>query len=93
MTLPKPNLDLSWKDDASCGKMNLKKSDLIFFPSIQNKRSNRWDQGKKICLGCPVSKECLAEAIYSTPVINEGLWGGLTPFERRTLIEKEKTSP
>ena len=46
-----------------------------FFPS----RRDDADAPKATCRGCPVRAECLAAGIGE----REGVWGGLTPFERR----------
>jgi WhiB family redox-sensing transcriptional regulator len=39
---------------------------------------------KRICIGCPVQYECLAEALDSR--IESGVWGGMTERERRALL-------
>jgi WhiB family transcriptional regulator, redox-sensing transcriptional regulator len=39
---------------------------------------------KRVCRGCPVRYECLAEALDSR--IEAGVWGGLTERERRALL-------
>lgn len=46
------------------------------------------DEAKEFCLGCPVILECLKSALDS----NErwGVWGGLTPSERRTIRHGRK---
>jgi hypothetical protein len=38
---------------------------------------------KAICARCPVKQECLDYAVATRE--NEGVWGGLTPSERRKL--------
>ena len=38
-------------------------------------------EAKLICAGCPVRQECLDYAIAKREV--RGIWGGLTPVERR----------
>lgn len=58
----------------------------IFFP-------NKGDSGsaadaKAICKQCEVQKECLAWAITNGE--EYGVWGGLTPKERRSLRERGK---
>ena len=41
-------------------------------------------QAKQVCAACPVRAECLDYALR----VNEplGVWGGLDPIERRTLL-------
>jgi WhiB family redox-sensing transcriptional regulator len=41
---------------------------------------------KRICGGCPVRGECLAEALDNG--IEEGVWGGATERERRALLRR-----
>jgi WhiB family redox-sensing transcriptional regulator len=38
---------------------------------------------KEVCAGCGVRLHCLAYAIAANP--EEGVWGGLSPSERRVL--------
>ena len=39
---------------------------------------------KRVCTGCPVRIECLAEALDNQ--IEWGVWGGMTERERRALL-------
>lgn len=41
---------------------------------------------KRVCNGCPVRTECLAEALDSQ--IEWGVWGGLTERERRIVLKR-----
>lgn len=41
---------------------------------------------KRICRGCPVQRECLAEALDNR--IEFGVWGGMTERERRALLRR-----
>ena len=41
---------------------------------------------KRVCYGCPVRTECLAEALDGK--IEFGVWGGMTERERRLLIRR-----
>jgi WhiB family transcriptional regulator, redox-sensing transcriptional regulator len=43
-------------------------------------------QAKKICNGCPVRTECLADALDNRTEF--GVWGGLTERERRALLRR-----
>jgi WhiB family redox-sensing transcriptional regulator len=41
-------------------------------------------RAKRVCGGCPVRTECLAEALDRR--IEFGVWGGMTERERRALL-------
>ncbi|GAA4916671.1 WhiB family redox-sensing transcriptional regulator [Stackebrandtia albiflava] len=41
---------------------------------------------KKVCKGCPVRMECLADALDNN--VEFGVWGGMTERERRALLRK-----
>jgi WhiB family transcriptional regulator, redox-sensing transcriptional regulator len=41
---------------------------------------------KRICRGCPVRYECLAEALDNR--IEFGVWGGMTERERRAFLRR-----
>jgi WhiB family redox-sensing transcriptional regulator len=53
----------------------------LFFPAADDQGSVA--RAREFCRGCPVREECLAYAIINRQ--NEGIWGGLTPEERRRL--------
>jgi WhiB family redox-sensing transcriptional regulator len=44
---------------------------------------------KRICRGCPVRYECLADALDNR--IEFGVWGGMTERERRALLRRHPT--
>jgi WhiB family redox-sensing transcriptional regulator len=41
---------------------------------------------KRICRGCPVRYECLADALDNR--VKFGVWGGMTERERRALLRR-----
>lgn len=43
-------------------------------------------QAKKICDGCPVRVQCLADALDNRTEF--GVWGGMTERERRALLRR-----
>lgn len=53
----------------------------LFFPEKGGPGSAR--EAKRICAGCPVKSECLADALSRDE--RNGIWGGLTRDERRRL--------
>lgn len=59
--------------------------DDILFPDKKNKKN--YEEAREIlCMKCPVRIQCLEEAFRieeSTPDLRYGLWGSLTPDERK----------
>ncbi len=43
-------------------------------------------EAKKVCQGCPVRSECLADALDNR--VEFGVWGGMTERERRALLRR-----
>jgi WhiB family transcriptional regulator, redox-sensing transcriptional regulator len=41
---------------------------------------------KKVCMGCPVIAECLADSLDNQTEF--GVWGGMTERERRALLKR-----
>jgi WhiB family transcriptional regulator, redox-sensing transcriptional regulator len=41
---------------------------------------------KKVCLGCPVIAQCLADSLDNQTEF--GVWGGMTERERRALLKR-----
>ena len=69
--------DETWGERASCRASN---PDALF---VQGAAQH---EAKKVCHGCPVRTECLAEALDGR--IEFGVWGGLTERERRALLRR-----
>ena len=61
-----------WDDLAACRGAPLS----VFFPEDAN-----YSAARRVCAACPVRKPCLDEAQRAR--INHGMFGGLTPDERR----------
>lgn len=71
-----------WRLDGKCtvqGPEELQQVENIFYLG----RGGKANKAKLLCDDCPVKKECLAYALYYG--IDEGIWGGLTPDERKQL--------
>ncbi len=67
-----------WEADAQCRGMDSK----IFFPDERGAAVRRVRRlAKSVCMLCVVRAECLDYAITTRQI--EGIWGGLTPEERR----------
>ncbi|MEU0965798.1 WhiB family transcriptional regulator [Streptomyces sp. NPDC005917] len=73
---------MSWREVASCrdGDPDL------FFPighSDCGPTLVQIGEAKAVCRRCPVMQQCLAWALDAHPV--EGIWGGTTENERRSM--------
>jgi len=75
-------MDLAWRSRALC----VGADEDLFFP--QTGKSAR--AAKAICARCPVRMRCLAEALDNGETY--GVWGGLTPEERRQLKRRLKVA-
>ena len=69
--------DEAWGERASCRASN---PDALFVQGAAQR------EARKVCRGCPVRTECLAEALDHR--IEFGVWGGLTERERRALLRR-----
>lgn len=68
---------VDWRVRAECRAVDPD----TFFPASD--RGPEVAQAKAVCAGCPVRRECLDEALRRIP---DGIAGGLTAAERRTLL-------
>ena len=66
---------LAWTDDAACSRVG---GD-AWFPDDDGHQA----AGKRLCQSCRVKAECLEWALANGE--RHGVWGGLTPRERRAL--------
>ena len=80
-----PSFGVEWQAGAACSPSTAE----LFFP-LGNYRGGRQEErvrrAKKICRNCPVVLKCLKHALSNN--LNEtddGIWGGMTPSERREL--------
>lgn len=71
MLRPEPD---GWAGQAKCRGTG----DVLFAEGAEQRRV------RIICRDCPVSRECLAEALDGR--IEWGVWGGMTERERRQLL-------
>lgn len=67
----------SWRDAAACARQ----TSVDFFPDPADVRAI--SAAKAVCATCPVAGECLTWAIETNQT--DGIWGGHTPTERRSL--------
>lgn len=69
-----------WRDRAAC----LGKSGDIFFPTERKFTSKTWAAARALCANCPVREQCLATALAVDVTEDRwGMFGGMTPSERR----------
>jgi len=82
---PPPRLERrsDWRTVAAC-----KGSGDMFYPERGDTRSI--EAAKTICQRCDVSEECLEFALEAGDIF--GIWGGLTPKERRKLQYARKVT-
>lgn len=67
--------DMPWASDANCAGLDPD----LFFPADGESAA----AAKAVCRGCVVRVECLSFAVAHGE--RHGVWGGLTPRERRPL--------
>jgi WhiB family transcriptional regulator, redox-sensing transcriptional regulator len=75
----------AWYDFAACQFIGTG----IFYPP----KSESVRAAKTVCAGCPVRTQCSGYAIaleWNTPDCIHGVWGGMSPNERRTEIRRLK---
>lgn len=87
---------MSWHDEGDCKGQNQK----LWYPDIIDDEGTEWfddgtiweafgdtsthyEQARSICISCPVRDACLASALADKERF--GMWGGLTPIERRRI--------
>ncbi|MDQ3940938.1 MAG: WhiB family transcriptional regulator [Actinomycetota bacterium] len=70
-----------WQDRAACKQVPVQ----LFFPPAEQEA----DEAKMVCAMCEVRQPCLEFAIEAGERF--GVWGGLTPQERRSLVAKRRS--
>ena len=80
-----PSFGVEWQAGAACSSSTAE----LFFPS-DNYRAGRQEErvrrAKRICRDCPVVSKCLEHALSNNlNKTGDGIWGGMTPSERREL--------
>ena len=70
-----------WEQTAACRGIEAS----IFFPDDEDDNA---ELAKKICGGCSVAMPCLEYAISVRE--KEGVWGGATQRERRSIIRRRR---
>lgn len=86
--------ELTWRDKAACLDRPQEQQDWFFAGSVDDEEPERsvmedHDKARMICYAeCPVQVECLAFCIESDSLY--GIWGGLTPSQRKRHTDKLK---
>jgi len=78
-----------WSEEASCRG----KPASIFFPAFSHSQNEetRWALARKVCAECPVTRECLYLVIELEDTDDKwGMFGGLTPEQRRDLRRRRR---
>jgi WhiB family transcriptional regulator, redox-sensing transcriptional regulator len=70
-----------WVSAAACRQSD---PDDLFVLGAEQRNATR------VCTGCPVRIECLAEALDNQ--IEWGVWGGMTERERRALLRRHPSA-
>lgn len=69
-----------WQEYAACLSISVE----LFFPLVEQES----DDAKAICGSCMVKEPCLEFAIEAGERF--GVWGGLDPQERRSVVSKRR---
>jgi WhiB family redox-sensing transcriptional regulator len=77
ISLPLLNPGGDWHESALCAQTDPD----AFYPE----KGDSARDSKRVCLGCPVRKECLEDALRRQE--QWGIWGGLSPQERKGLLK------
>jgi len=73
----------AWQSSSACREH----PDVDFFVD----RAEDAQAAKAVCAGCSVRRECLAHAIEHDE--RHGIWGGLSPRQRRSLVRRASVGP
>lgn len=87
---PEQRRSLYWQEDAAC---RTEDSELFYPPMGASRREVRAAErhAKNVCFGCLVRAECLQAALDADE--KYGVWGGLSPRERRRMFGSKKKKP
>lgn len=79
--LPDGRASEGWRDQALCVSSRLDPD--LWFP--EKGRTEVARAAKRVCQHCPVLDECRTWALAHPQLAEHGVWGGLTPKERRAF--------
>jgi len=72
--------DQQWQEYGACRTVPV----AVFFPPVEQES----DDAKRVCAACSVQEDCLEFAISAGERF--GVWGGLDPQERRSLVARRR---
>lgn len=82
----------AWQELAACKGMDA----ALFYPQVSDtdmgigtESQRKYREGQEVCCSCPVQVQCLQYALDRDE--KWGLWGGLTPRDRRRVKEGQPT--
>ena len=79
---------MKWFEQAACKNAEV----TVFFPA-DAREPDAWHRARAVCSLCPVRKPCLAMVIDLENTDDKwGMFGGLTPYERRNERRKRAQS-
>ena len=79
--------ETTWRNHAACKGIPIEGN-----PFYEDDDPEAMAKAKAICFGCSVRPQCLEDALFRQD--EEGVWGGLTPSERRTIAKhRRKVTP
>lgn len=76
---------VDWMNDGAC------RGQLPVFFAEDNSNCGVYDEARRICATCPVIDQCLAYAFRHH--IIDGVWGGLSPKQRRDVAKRRRRVP
>lgn len=76
----------TWHDEAACTSTDPD----LFHPETVDAFSS-YRSARRICNQCPVAAPCLEYALTARE--STGMWGGLTPHERREILQGRAQIP
>lgn len=76
--------DVPWKQSA-CATAK----DVDFYPEPGREYPRRVMEAKAVCKECPIKMQCLEYALTNE---EHGIWGGLGPAERQSLVRSRRAS-
>jgi WhiB family redox-sensing transcriptional regulator len=83
--------DYDWRADAACRPGSGVDPELFFFDGKGTYTQIKFDEAKVVCFElCPVREQCLDFAVRNREA--HGIYGGLTPDERRLGVEQRPTA-